>query len=485
MSSKKWQILIGFILFWMGLGASSNAQTINGTIVVSGGEALLPLCVGHTCQSVWGRSELGITVSGVSVSTVSLQGSTPLSMATQLCSRMTSTFPVQCTGIVSQTTNSATMAVQASSNLQISPSCKITSPPSVQGCLFSATLSGAFNPAYQVLSVVYTPPGDHSSNGFANATSTGTTTSVGTNFTQGNSITYSAGGGLLGQGSFGVTFGVSAAAGNTQAYSVTYQSGTGSQLASVSQDVDHTQDQFFIWLNPQLNFSSSSTSSATYSVGTVNNQPMDIVNVNAAGLQNPSLIPLSVLLPQAIQPGVTVPGLANVCAHPLPPNQCTQANACGCVPSDFTAILAMDPLLNVSELIAPSQIDASRFVFVNSQVLEGPAQSGGAAVLNSFTESDSTVLSQTETESLTTSESYSTSSGFDIPFLFTLTLTNSNSISLTTSESQGTQNGSSHQASVTLGSSKAACFEHVDIYEDTAFHTFAFALPAAPPTACQ
>jgi hypothetical protein len=64
-------------------------------------------------------------------------------------------------------------------------------------------------------------------------------------------------------------------------------------------------------------------------------------------------------------------------------------------------------------------------------------------------------------------------------------MANASSFSTSISESQGTQNGSAHQASVTLGSSKVACFEHVDIYEDTAFHTFAFALPATPPTACQ
>jgi len=162
-----------------------------------------------------------------------------------------------------------------------------------------------------------------------------------------------------------------------------------------------------------------------------------------------------------------------------------RANACGCVASDFAPILAQDPLIGVSELVTPNQIDSSRFVFVNTQVLEGPEQAGAGPVLNSFTESDSGVISQTNTESLDTTTSYTTGSGFDIPFLFTLTVTNTNSFTVTTSESQGTQNGSSHQASVTLGSDAVGCFEHVDIYEDTAFHTFAFALPAAAPAGCE
>jgi hypothetical protein len=469
------------IALWTSL---AKGQTVKGTATISGGEELLPLCSGHTCTEVWGRSSLSITVNGSTVSTLSAQGSTPESMAAALCNQMTSSFPVQCTGTINNG-NSATMNLQASSNLQVSTSCRITSPTNVSGCLFSAALTGSFNPGYHILSIVYSPPGDASSNGFSNSTSTGETVTVGSNFASGTSTTFSASGGLLSSGSLGVTFGVSSTTGNSQAFSVNYESGNGSQLTSTSQSVDHSQDVFFLWLNPKVTFTSSTSTAATYTVGTSDNQQMDIVNVNVAGLQNPSLIPLSVLLPQTPQPGVTQPGLASICAHPLPPDQCTQANACGCVASDFTTILAADPLIGVSQLTQPNQIDASRFVFVESQILEGPAQAGGGTVLNSFTESDSNVTSQTNSESLTNSTSYTTGSGFDIPFLFTIMYSNTNSFSFTTSESQGTQNGSAHTASVTLGSDKVACFEHVDIYEDTAYHTFAFALPAAPPAACQ
>lgn len=484
---KTSKLLLTVAAFFITFGISSvSAQTVQGTAVITGGEELLPLCspATHTCKNVWGASTLSFTVNGATVSTLSNQSSTTGTMASALCSQMTSSFPVQCTGTMTSG-NSTTMSLQASSNLLVSTSCHISSPPNIQGCLFSASITGFFNPVYEILSIVYSPPGDRSSNGFANANSTGTTNSVGSNFAQGNSITFSAGGGLLGQSSAGVSFGVSAATGNTQAYSITYESGNGSQLLSVSQPIDHSQDQFFLWLNPQMTFSSHPNISPSYSVGTVNNDPMDIVNVNVEGLQDPTKIPLEVLKPQPLEPGITGPGLASICAHPLPPDQCTSANACGCVPSDFAPILAQDPLLGVSELVAPSQIDSSRFVFVNTQVLEGPEQAGSGPVLNSFTESDSSVASQTNTESLQTSTSYTTGSGFDIPFLFTLSITNTNSFTITTTESQGVQNGSAHSASVTLGSDAVACFEHVDIYEDTAFHTFAFALPAQAPPECE
>lgn len=471
-----------------------QAQTVNGTIVISGAEELLPNCGPRSCTNVWAGGTVSITANGSKVSTTYRQGSTPGSLAASLCSQMTSSFPVQCTGTTS-TTNSATLSIQSSSNVPISTFSNIQIPVNVTTPLFTATVTGFFNPFYQILSIVYTPPGDHSQSGFANTNSTGTSTSIGSDFASGSTVTYSATGGLIGQGSLGVTFGVTADTGNSQAYQVTYSSGTGSQLTSVSQDIDHSQDQFFLWLNPQITVNSSntgglrsvtsSTTAGTYSVSTVNNQPMDIVNVNVAGLQNPSLIPLSVLLPQTVQPGVVLPGLASICANPLPPNQCTQANACGCVPSDFTAILAADPLIGVSELTPPSAVDSSRFVFVTSATLEGPQQAGGGTVLNGFNVSDSSLTSSTETERQSTSTSYSSSGGINIPFLFTLTITNTSSFTLTNTESQGVQNGSAHQASVTLGSDKVGCDEHVDIYEDTAFHTFAFALPATPPTACQ
>jgi hypothetical protein len=457
---------------------------------------MIPICVGHTCHSVWAFGFVSVTANGQTVQATHMQGSTPASVASALCSGMTSSFPLQCTGTTSNG-NTATLSVQASSNIPISTACRVTNG-SITGCLFGATVSGFFNPTYMILAVLYTPPGDASSNGFANTNSTGVSSTIGTNFSSGDTETFSASGGLLGQGSLGVSFGVSTSTGDTQAFQVTYSNGNGTQLLSNQQNIDHTQDQFYLWLNPQVTVNSTfnppnlglttSSTAATYGVTTQDGvgSDMDIVNVNAAGLQNPSLIPLAILLPQTLRPGVVVPGLANICAHPLPPDQCTQANACGCVPSDFAAILAADPLIGVSQTTPPTQVASpNRFVFVESQILEGPEQAGGGRVVNSFTASDATLQSTTFTQSVTDSTSFSTGSGINIPFLFTLTITDTNTFSVTHSQSQGTQNGTAHQASVSLGSDKVQCFEHVDIYEDTVYHTFAFALPAAPPPACQ
>lgn len=249
-------------------------------------------------------------------------------------------------------------------------------------------------PKYQVLSILYTPPGDASSTGFSNTTSAGSTTSLANNFSTSDTVTFS--GGFLG-GTAGVTFGVGTSSSDSKAYSVTYQATSGSQLNSVSQVIDHSQDQIYLWLNPGVTVRQTGSTTGYYNVGTVDSSgnflssnAMDVVNVNIAGLKNPSQIPLSVLLPQTPQQGITLPGLANVCANPLPPAQCTQANACGCTPADFATIVQQDELANVTDqTAAPSSIDPNRFAYVSYITLEGPQQQGAGPVRNSFSLTDS------------------------------------------------------------------------------------------------
>ena len=49
--------------------------------------------------------------------------------------------------------------------------------------------------------------------------------------------------------------------------------------------------------------------------------------------------------------------------------------------------------------------------------------------------------------------------------------------------STGSANGTSHTASITLGSTSVSCDETVNIYEDTVYHTFALA-PAVVSSFC-
>jgi hypothetical protein len=347
-----------------------------------------------------------------------------------------------------------------------------------QGDSLAASLNVLLYPKYYVLSILYAPPGNQSSNGFTNTVTNTATTSISHSFASAiaTAINVSAAG-----NGFGVNFSTAKSTQNSQSFQVSTSNGAGATLSSVRNPVDHSQDQFLIWLNPAVVVTPTSSTTANYALLTPigsNGQPepMDIVNINAVDLQNPSSIPLAVLASQTRNNVSGLPGLANVCANPAP--QCTSA-PCGCTTNDFTGILAADPLLSVSlQNTLPDQVDSNRYIFVESQVLEGPECSGCDPLRNSFTANDGQTASQTETTQYSYSVGFTRSSGFSL-FGSGLTITNSNTFTWSDAMSTGTSNGTNHTAAVTLGTSDVGCFETINIYEDTVYHTFAFAPPVA------
>jgi hypothetical protein len=348
------------------------------------------------------------------------------------------------------------------------------------------TVSDILLPQYYILSVLYAPPGNQSSNGYTNSTSNAATTAISQTFVDATSTTITASS-PLGTSSVGVTFTGSQGTGESQSFQISTSDGTGSQVSSNRNPVDHTQDQIFLWLNPEVIVTPTGTTTAQYAMTTPNGtaglpEPMDIVNVNVQDLMNPAQIPLAVLLPQT-QNGVSLPGLASICANPVPPAQCTAA-PCGCVASDFATILAADPLVGSGSTTQPSQVDSTRYVLINSTTLEGPECSGCDPVKNSFTETDAESTTETSTETNSYSVGYSSSAGLDI-LGAGLKIQTGNTFTWTNSMSSGETNGTSHTATITLGTSSLDCFETISIYEDTVYHTFAFAPSATPPTACQ
>ena len=348
--------------------------------------------------------------------------------------------------------------------------------------------SASASPAYYVLSLLYDPPGDQSSSGFSNQSSAGSSTSISQNFDVSTTLSFTAG--FFGAGA-GVTFGSGVTTGTGSSFTTTYQAASGAQLGSVQQAIDHNQDQFFLLVDPTFTLTQTGSNSAQYvispSVDATGNfgstgTPHDILNVNVLGLKTPSQIPVDLLKPQVVTAGTTLPGLSFVCAHPLPAAQCTQANACGCVASDFAGIVAQDPLVNASQTTAPNSIDSARFVYLTHEALQGPQQSGSGPVKTTYSISDSTM------SGMTTSNGTSYSVGYKHQWsetgLFSLTIDSSTTFKYSQTQTAGTQNGHAHTATVTLGSDKVGCIEYADIYEDTTYHTFAFALPQAPPAAC-
>lgn len=340
----------------------------------------------------------------------------------------------------------------------------------------NASLNVWLYPKYYILSILYAPPGNQSSNGFTNTVTNTTTSSISHTFTSAVATAYNVS--AMGNGG-GISFSSSKSTLDSHSFQVSTSNGAGATLASVRNPVDHTQDQFFIWLNPGVIVTPTSSSTANYTLTTPTGsngqpEPMDIVNINAVDLQNPAAIPLGVLNPQTVNNVSGLPGLANICANPVP--QCTSA-PCGCTTGDFSGILNDDPLLSVSlQNTLPDQVDSNRYIFVESQVLQGPQCSGCDPVRDSFTANDSQTTSQMETTTHSYSVGFTNSSGFSL-FGGSFTITNSSTFTWSNAMSTGTSNGTSHTASVTLGSTSVGCYETINIYEDTVYHTFAFAPP--------
>lgn len=371
-------------------------------------------------------------------------------------------------------------------------------------------------PDYKVTSIIYSSPGDKSSNGFTNSTTDGTTSSVGSNFTAGTTSTYTSGGDFLGLGgTLSISFGMSASIGSSTTMTETFTDGAGVSLANSSSNpnaINHLQDLILVWLNPEISITPTGSTSLIYSVGTpiTDGEPeeVDQVEVTATdmvGTNGVSTVPAAVLNLQDDASGnPTLPGLASICAN-LNVNEyeslsCTLANQCGCKPSDFTGILAADPLLNFSSTTSPLTADTSgvtacsnpapadecRYVPVPStpggseqqvQLLAGPECDGCDTPVNSFTQSDSNVTTHTLSQSFTQTLGFS----WKVDLLDETggpSYTHGTQFSWTESESSGASNGTANGQAVSLSSATVGCYEDVPVFEDTVFHTFVFQQPA-------
>ena len=365
---------------------------------------------------------------------------------------------------------------------------------------YNATASSLVDPLYKVTSVLYATPGNVSSDSYTSTATSGTTTMVGHSFQAGDTVTFSYGWALA---SVGFTFGASQTTGNSNAFTESFSGASSLSNASATSGpntISHNQDELIIWLNPEVELTGTSstigyTLHTQYQNGTAE-QP-DFVEVNASVMQpsnGVTNVPLAILQKQ-YDPATKLydlPGLAAVCANQAQyVNNCPSGGQCGCVPNDFTGILASDPLLNTTTATNPLTVDTSgstvcssptsssscRYVPVPSSsgstvpmttLLSGPNCNGCNRPTNGYTQTDTTATTQTLSESNSTSVSFvSRFGGGTGP-----------SVSLgaswvwTDMESVGASNGTANSIGYSLSSSTPSCYQDVSIYEDTVFHTF-------------
>jgi hypothetical protein len=356
--------------------------------------------------------------------------------------------------------------------------CNNQTHRTVTSCLSKC---GACNPAsvtpdFILVSILYDPPGDKSTNAFGTSTAVGTNQTVTQDFGQStstkNTFSFSVSG-ILGGGpdlpgtpiSGGVSVGVGSSStsgtSTTSGVAVTTTTTSNTNLASSSDSENHDNDVFLLWLNPELVITQTSETgfSVVTEIGGTNGY-MDIMPVTVGQLKNG--IPQENLEDQKICPQskncFTVPGL----------NVLTAA--------DKTALLAMDPFLSLGPTGVP---DPTRYLFIEERPLENTQDSGG--ITEPFQVSDATVFSTGSGTSIGGSNSLTVGASFkisDIGFSTSTTKTWNWSINRTSTQTSGT----TQTASVTLGSNTSGCCANasgngvceVDIYEDMNFRTFAF-----------
>jgi Galactose oxidase, central domain len=400
-------------------------------------------------------------------------------------------------------------------------------------------------PAYRVTSILYTPPGNKSQDGFTDTTTAGTTTTIGNSFTDGTSVTMGIGFSFPGIGgaTASQSFATSTTSSNTSAFQESYTNATSvaNQSNGAAADaINHNNDLFLIWLNPQLTVFGNQSAPVGYSVGI---QPLadgtiplpDIIEVFASAMEANSVgvttVPSSILNQKVTTSGQLVPGLASICKKVInteySAGSCTLADQCGCTPADFLPILQTDPLLffnGPSNPISPYPGTASpltantasasmcgalpvpsgsdcRYVPVPNGVgstqqegvtLEGPNTAGGNNPTNTFQQGENTQTTYTlggqhqttvgQNVGVNVSITGTTSGGPSGSLTWGLNKT----MTWTDSQSVGTASGSGSSLSVTLSSSTVGCAQenNIGVFEDTIYHTFVFQQPPGDPSAC-
>jgi hypothetical protein len=403
--------------------------------------------------------------------------------------------------------------------------CTITINSQEGGTYYTQTLTcptittATYDPLYKVISILYSPPGNDSYNGFTDTTSIATNTTVGSNFTASRSITFTEGFGncTLECASVSESFGASQSSLSSSAFADTFgdaTSLTNSPLSTASNVINHSMDMIVTWLDPQVTVTGNGSTPQSYSVNvaptangatpdpdiiwlTANVMEAQPGTVSTANPYGQSAVPYFWLNQQQDRvTGQNVPGMAGICANlnvaEYDNLSCTTADQCGCNPNDFAPLLAQDPLVNASGNTSPLTVDTSqncgtlptpsgadcRFVPVPEQpgsttqeveTMSGPDSPGGNTGCSGFTQYEN----QSATQTLGSADAYSV--GVSVKAgSFGFSTTKSGQWQWSQSKSTGTTSGQGVSQGVKMCSYTVGCGAQIPIYEDTVYHTFAF-----------
>lgn len=245
---------------------------------------------------------------------------------------------------------------------------------------------GSITPKYSVVGVIYAPPGSTSGQRsfveYSQTSQLGTAVSVADSFRYGTQLTANAS--FLGA-SLGASLGLSTTV--TDQTSTELRLGQGRTLrytGSAGRDgINHDEDLIVLWLNPQVNFTVFGTSIA-WNLGTPNNQPVRIFQVQVGYLKDPSIMPVAVR---------------------------TVLETAGIYPSEYTRILSHNPFAYADNPV----LDPRRFVRANSTLpYIPPLDPRGALAAYTWTENSTFTVSTTNMFENAYSVGFTYGTGFDI-----------------------------------------------------------------------
>jgi hypothetical protein len=345
----------------------------------------------------------------------------------------------------------------AEATIQVTASSESVADVNVSVTL-NATATGQAYPKYKILTVLYAPPGTNggkssSQVSYSNGSTTGTTDSTSNSFKQGVDVTASVGFDV-GIVSLGASADFTASQTSGETSQIQINKGTNNQInvSGPAQDgINHGNDLYYLWLNPQLNVTIDHLGNVVWEVG-VNGPDMLIQYVYTQWLQNPSMMPSGVT--QAL------------------------ANA-GLTTADYAQILACNPFSS-----GGTAIDPNRFVLTtHSFPYEPPLAAGDPVPTMTYTQTSATTATQSEQAQVQYGVSVSVSAGIKTPFSASLKVTGSLQWTDTSTSTQVT--GSSQSASVTVGGPAFGYTGPTDVqvYWDTVFSSWMFAFVTESPAA--
>jgi hypothetical protein len=292
---------------------------------------------------------------------------------------------------------------------------------------------GTVKPKYMVLSVVYAPPGTnggHSTSSvvYEGGSSAGSSTSVSNTFKQSYSVSAMTGGGFIGQVDVGLSF--SYAKSVTDDQSIDYKKTTNSKITVFGpsvDNIDHDHDLIYLWLNPQVDLSLTSSSGVWTFVGA---GTAEITYVYAGSLRNPSCHFDAAMHPTCMRDDVR-----------------NYLKRFGITEQDFPDILRYDVLAN--DL---SAFDSKRFQPMNYTFPYQPPYAAGETVPTqtfTFTNGSNSTIGSKVTEDFTVGANFEC--GADFLGLAKGKTKDSLTWAWTDTSSQSTSAGASEAATFTIG----------------------------------